>query len=195
MNEEDDEDLIGLDPASGMTINAPRMSGKNSILNSDHRQSQTVSQRWVNMPTTGFVPDFSYDAYTLHHPIDTFASAPRRPDFEKIRDHLVEDLEHVFTYDEKFGDVIAMPKAIAQALLNYLNWEISRDNIDELPFSDRRNKKDYDEALNRVQRWLYGNPSQVEIEALRRKMPPTLSHSMFPFVKLLDELDKKHLLR
>ena len=195
MNEEDDEDLIGLDPASGMTINAPRMSGKNSILNSDHGQSQTVSQRRANMPTTGFVPDFSYDVYTPALPSDTFASAPRLPDFEKIRDHLVEDLEHVFTYDEKLGPVVGMPKVVAQALLNYLNWEISRGNVGELPFPSRRDKREYDEALHRVQRWLYGNPSQVEIEALRRKMPPTLSHSMFPFIKLLDELDKKHLLR
>ena len=191
MNEEDDEDLIGLDPASGMTINAPRMSGKNSILNSDHWQPQTVSQWRANMPTTGFVPDFSYDAYTLHHPIDTFASAPRLPDFEKIRDHLVEDLEHVFTYDEKFGDVIAMPKAVAQALLNYLNWELRSETATSSP----NHPVNVLQVLDRMQSWINMGPSQGEIQKLQARMPRRMESNMYPLIKLLDMLHEAGMLR
>ena len=165
MNEEDDEDLIGLDPA--------------------------LSQRRANMPTTGYVPDFSYDAYTLAHPIDTSASAPRRPDFEKIRDHLVEDLEHVFTYDEKFGDVIAMPKAVAQALLNYLNWELQGGTMTRprnYPGSVMR-------ILEQMQSWINMGPSQSEIRKLQARMPHRMETNMYPLIKLLDMLYEARMLR
>ena len=191
MNEEDDEDLIGLDPASGITINAPRMSGKNSILNSDHWQPTVVSQRRANMPTTGYVPDFSYDAYTLAPPIDTSASAPGRPDFEKIRDHLVEDLEHVFTYDEKFGDVIAMPKAVAQALLDYLNWELQSGTMTPPP----NHPGSVMQVLEQMQSWINIGPSQGEIRDLQARMPRRMEQNMYPLIKLLDMLHEAGMLR
>ena len=191
MNEEDDEDLIGLDPASGITINAPRMSGKNSILDSDHWQPTAVSQQRANMPTTGYVPDFSYEAYTLAHPVDTPASAPGRPDFEKIRDRLVEDLEHVFTYDEKFGDVIAMPKAVAQALLNYLNWELRREAATRSP----DHPGSVTQVLEQMQSWINMGPSQGEIQKLQARMPRHMESNMYPLIKLLDMLHEARMLR
>ena len=148
-------------------------------------------QRRANMPTTGYVPNFSYDVYTLAHPIDTPTSAPRRPDFERIRDHLVEDLEHVFTYDEKFGDVIAMPKAVAQALLNYLNWELQGGTMTP----PQNYPSSVTQVLEQMQRWINMGPSQGEIQKLQARMPRRMESNMYPLIKLLDMLHEAGMLR
>ena len=161
------------------------------MTDSDHWQPTAVSQRRANMPTTGYVPDFSYDAYTLASPIDTFASAPRRPDFERIREHLVEDLDHAFTYDEKFGPVIAMPKAVAQALLDYLNWEL-QDGTMTRP---RIYPGSVVQVLDQIQTWINMGPSQGEIRKLQARMPRHMEQNMYPLLKLLDMLHEAGMLR
>ena len=189
MNEEDD-DLIGVDMAD-LSVPVPRMSGESSPIDSAIWQDQSMNPMQVDMPTTGFVPDFSYDAYTLAHPIDTFSSAPRRPDFERIREHLVEDLDHAFTYDERFGDVIAMPKAVAQALLNYLNWELQGGTMTaswSYPGSVMQ-------VLEQMQSWINMSPSQGEIQKLQARMPPRMAQNMYPLIKLLDMLHEAGMLR
>ena len=173
MNEEDVEET----PPTGLVGDALQQLG--------------VNQMQANMPTTGYVPDFSYDAYTLAHPIDTPASAPRRPDFEKIRDHLVEDLEHVFTYDEKFGPVIAMPKAVAQALLDYLNWELQ----DGTMTPPRNYPGSVTQVLEQMQSWFNMGPSQGEIQKLQARMPRRMDPNMYPLIKLLDMLHEARMLR
>ena len=189
MNEEDDDPVgAGMENQS---MPVPRMPGKNSLIDSAIGQSQTVSQRRANMPTTGYVPDFSYDVYTLAHPIDTASAAARRPDFEQIRDHLVEDLEHVFTYDEKFGDVIAMPKAVAQALLNYLNWELQ----DGTMTPPRDYPRSVMQVLEQMQSWINTGPSQGEIQKLQARMSRRMEPNMYPLIKLLDMLHEAGMLR
>ena len=173
MNEEDIEET----PPTGLV--------------SDAIQQLRMNQRWANMPTTGYVPDFSYDAYTPDFSYDTPASAPRRPDIEKIRDHLVEDLEHVFTYDEKFGDVIAMPKAVAQALLNYLNWELRSETATRSP----NHPVNVLQVLDRMQSWINMGPSQSEIRSLQARMPRHMEQNMYPLIKLLDMLHEAGMLR
>ena len=190
MNEEDIDGPVD-DGEQMLHLSTPRQSGKNSILNSDHWQPTVMNQRRANMPTTGYVPDFSYDAYTPAHPIDTFSAPPRRPDFEKIRDHLVEDLEHVFTYDEKFGDVIAMPKAVAQMLLNYLNWELRSETATRSP----NHPVNVLQVLDRMQSWINMGPSQSEIQSLQARMPRSMEQNMYPLIKLLDMLHEAGMLR
>ena len=116
---------------------------------------------------------------------------PRRPDFERIRDHLVEDLEHVFTYDEKLGDVIAMPKAVAQALLNYLNWELRGGAATHSP----NHPVNVLQVLDQMQSWINMGPSQSEIRNLQARMPRHMEQNMYPLIKLLDILHEARLLR
>ena len=158
---------------------------------SDHWQQKVINQMRANMPTTGYVPDFSYDAYTLAHPIDTFSSAPRRPDFERIREHLVEDLDHAFTYDERFGDVIAMPKAVAQALLDYLNWELQGETMTR----PRNHPGSVTQVLEQMQSWINMGPSQDEIQKLQARMPRRMESNMYPLIKLLDMLREARMRR
>ena len=189
MNEEDD-DLIGVDMAD-QSMPVPRMPGKNSRIDSAIWRDQSMNQRGANMPTTGFVPDFSYDAYTPAHPIDRPASAPRRPDFERIREHLVEDLDHAFTHDEKLGPVIAMPKAVAQALLNYLNWELQGGTTTRTP----QHPGSVMQVLEQMQSWINIGPSLSETRNLQARMPRRMDPNMYPLIKLLDMLHEAGMLR
>ena len=116
---------------------------------------------------------------------------PRRPDFERIRDHLVEDLDHAFTYDEKFGDVIAMPKAVAQALLDYLNWELQGETATRSP----NHPGSVTQVLEQMQSWINTGPSQGEIQKLQARMPRHMEQNMYPLIKLLDMLHEAGMLR
>ena len=116
---------------------------------------------------------------------------PRRPDFERIREHLVEDLDHAFTYDEKFGPVIAMPKAVAQALLNYLNWELQGGTTTRTP----QHPGSVTQVLEQMQSWINMGPSLREARNLQARMPRRMDPNMYPLIKLLDMLHEAGMLR
>ena len=192
MNEEDDDNLLD------EVISYPRMAGKSSIidqtiLNSDHWQNTVMNQMRVNSPTAGMMQVPNSTATYGSTFTDTFASAPRRPDFERIREHLVEDLDHAFTYDEKFGDVIAMPKAVAQALLNYLNWELQGGVPPRNP--QRGYPGSIMQVLEQMQTWMNTGPRQSEIRNLQARMPRVMDPNMYPLIKLLDMLHEARFLR
>ena len=192
MNEEDEEytDLPFIDEEDVAALKAPRPPAS-SIIDGPIWQDQIMNQLRVNSPTAGFMQQVSNTTASPSIHTDTFSAAPHRPDFERIRDHLVEDLEHVFTYDEKFGDVIAMPKAVAQALLNYLNWELQGGTMTaswSYPGSVMQ-------VLEQMQSWINMGPSQDEIQKLQARMPRRMESNMYPLIKLLDMLREARMRR
>ena len=97
----------------------------------------------------------------------------------------------MFTYDEKFGDVIAMPKAVAQALLNYLNWELQGGTMTP----PQNYPSSVTQVLEQMQRWINMGPSQGEIRDLQARMPRRMEQNMYPLIKLLDMLHEAGMLR
>ena len=150
-----------------------------------------MNQLRVNSPTASFMQQVSNTTASPSIHTDTFSAAPRRPDFERIQEHLVEDLEHVFTYDEKFGPVIAMPKAVAQALLDYLNGELQGGTMTP----PRIHPGSVTQVLEQMQSWFNMGPSQGEIQKLQARMPRRMDPNMYPLIKLLDMLHDAGMLR
>ena len=150
-----------------------------------------MNQLRVNSPTASFMQQVLNTTASSSMNTDTFSAAPRRPDFERIREHLVEDLDHAFTYDEKFGPVIAMPKAVAQALLDYLNWELQ----DGTMTPPRNYPGSVTQVLEQMQSWFNMGPSQGEIQKLQARMPRRMDPNMYPLIKLLDMLHEAGMLR
>ena len=80
---------------------------------------------------------------------------------------------------------------MAQALLNYLNWELRSETATRSP----NHPVNVLQVLDRMQSWINMGPSQSEIQSLQARMPRHMEQNMYPLIKMLDMLHEAGMLR